>query len=88
MRVLARLEGAPPTPSTIDVLVSISPAGPSIAPSKLAMIHVGPFSVPKDPPITIMISPRTSHRVWVLSLRFWLFLYLLNHPYETPLMCF
>lgn len=44
LRLLARLEGAPLIPAIVEVPVFTALVGPSIALSKLAMIHVGPSS--------------------------------------------
>lgn len=54
MQLLARLEEAHPTPLTVDTPVSTTPIGPSSALIEMAMIHVGPLSVPVDPPVTVI----------------------------------
>lgn len=59
LQLLGRLKGAPPSPATADVPISVASDRPSIAPAKSAMIHVGPSSVPVDPPMTAMILSQT-----------------------------
>lgn len=59
MRVLVRLEGAPPIPTVINT-PTIALVGPSIALAEPTMIHIGLYSVPTDARITILVLPQTS----------------------------
>lgn len=79
--MLGRLEEEPPTPAIIDVLVPTTSISPSIVTFEPTMMHVGPFLVPTDSPMTTIVLPQILGRVEALSLRVCLLLHLLPHLY-------
>lgn len=54
MILWASFEGGPPSPATVEILVSTTPIGPFSGPPELAMIHVGPSLAPADLTMTII----------------------------------
>lgn len=61
MRLLAKIEGAPPAPATVKIPISTTPLGPSSAPLEPALIYVCPSLAPIDTTVTI-ITPLQASR--------------------------